>query len=233
MIRTLGLILGSLLALSAYAQLGRTLVIEPEKPIPSEARHALVVGNSAYINGPLRNPVNDARAMAKALSESGFSVTLVENGTQTGMQQAIRAFGDRIAKGGVGLFYFAGHGLQTRSKNFLIPVNADIAHEYEIEFAAVDTNLVLASMDAAKNGLNIVILDACRNNPFQRSSRSVQAGLAQMDAPTGTFLPSPRRRDRWPPTEQVITAFTPSMCWPRCSGPAWRSSRCSRRCATP
>jgi hypothetical protein len=104
------------------------------------------------------------------------------------MVRAIRLFGEQLSKGGVGLFYFAGHGLQVKGRNYLVPVNADIAHEEEIEFNAVDVNLVLAKMDAAKNGLNIVILDACRNNPFARSFRSMQTGLAQMDAPTGTFI---------------------------------------------
>jgi hypothetical protein len=175
-------------ALGAFAQSGRTLVVAPEKAMPGEARHALVIGNGAYANGPLRNPVNDARAMAKALGAAGFEVLLVENGTQGAMQRAIRTFGDKIAQGGVGLFYYAGHGIQARGRNYMIPVNADIAREYEIEFGSIDVNLVLAMMDAAKNPLNIVILDACRNNPFARNFRSLQTGLAQMDAPTGTFI---------------------------------------------
>jgi uncharacterized caspase-like protein len=178
-----------LVAAAAAAQSrDRTLVVAPKQEVEGEARNALVIGNSAYVQGPLRNPVNDARAMAKALGEAGFRVTLVEDATQPAMVRAVRIFGEQIAKGGVGLFYFAGHGLQVKGRNYLVPVNADIAHEEEIEFNALDVNLVLAKMDAAKNGLNIVVLDACRNNPFQRSFRSVQAGLAQMDAPTGTFI---------------------------------------------
>ncbi len=177
------------LAGTALAQsLERTLMVAPRQEIAGEARNALVIGNSAYTQGPLRNPVNDARAMAKALGETGFHVILVENASQAAMQRAVREFGDRIAKGGVGLFYYAGHGLQVKGRNYLVPVNADIAREDEIEFTTVDVNLVLAKMDSAKNGLNVVILDACRNNPFQRSFRGVQTGLAQMDAPTGTFI---------------------------------------------
>ena len=164
------------------------MFVAPTQPVAGEARHALVIGNGAYANSPLRNPVNDARAMAKVLGESGFNVMLVENGTQADMRRAIRSFGNRIAQGGIGLFYYAGHGIQRGGRNYLLPVNADIAQEYEIEFAAIDVNLVMASIDSAKNGLNIVILDACRNNPFARSWRSVTAGLAQMDAPTGTFI---------------------------------------------
>jgi caspase domain-containing protein len=181
---------GLLLAASAaLAQSGeRTLGIVPKEAASGESRHALVIGNGAYANGPLRNPVNDARAMAQALGEAGFNVMLVENATRAGMHRAIRTFGSLISKGGVGLFYYAGHGIQTGGRNFLIPVNADIEQEYEIEFGSIDMNLVLATMDSAKNGLNIVILDACRNNPFSRGFRSVQAGLAQMEAPTGTFI---------------------------------------------
>jgi hypothetical protein len=189
MMRVAGFVGLLAVAFGAAAQSdGRTLSVAPKPAAPAEARTALVIGNSAYTNGPLRNPVNDARAMAKALGETGFDVILLENATQANMQRGIRSFGDKIAKGGVGLFYFAGHGLQVKGRNYLVPVNAEIAREDEIEFDAVDVNLVLAKMDSAKNALNIVILDACRNNPFARSFRSVQSGLAQMDAPTGTFI---------------------------------------------
>jgi uncharacterized caspase-like protein len=159
------------------------------KPAPGgERRVALVLGNSAYRTAPLRNPARDARAMAKVLSETGFAVTLIEDGSQAGMRRAIRSFGDELARGGVGLFFFAGHGMQVHGKNYLIPVNADIEREDEIEDQAVDANLVLSKMDSARNSLNIMILDACRNNPFQRSFRSGQRGLAQMDAPSGTLI---------------------------------------------
>jgi uncharacterized caspase-like protein len=169
-------------------QRDRTLTVTPKEAVAGEARHALVIGNGAYTSGPLRNPVNDARAMAKALGETGFHVILLEDASQAAIQRAIRTFGNHIAKGGIGLFYYAGHGLQVKGRNYLVPVNADIAHEDEIEFSAVDVGQVLAKMDTAKNPLNIVILDACRNNPFQRSFRSAQAGLAQIDAPSGTFI---------------------------------------------
>jgi uncharacterized caspase-like protein len=154
----------------------------------ADVRHALVIGNASYTHGALKNPVNDARAIARELGASGFKVSLVENATQTGMQRAIRDFGDQLAKGGVGLFYYAGHGIQTKGRNYLVPVNADIGREYEIEYSSVDVNMVLAMMDAAKNPLNIVILDACRNNPFARSFRVSSTGLAPMDAPAGTFI---------------------------------------------
>jgi hypothetical protein len=167
----------------------RQLQIAPAKPAPAgERRVALVIGNSAYKTAPLRNPVNDARAISKALSATGFKVTVLEDASQAAMRRAIRVFGDELTAGGVGLFYYAGHGMQVRGKNFLIPVNADIEREDEIEDQAVDANVVLAKMDTAKNTLNLMILDACRNNPFARSFRSASAGLAQMDAPSGTLV---------------------------------------------
>ena len=105
------------------------------------------------------------------------------------MQAALREFGDALRKGGVGLFYFAGHGVQAKGRNFLIPVDADIQREDEVAYNSVDANQVLDKMEAANNRLNIVILDACRDNPFARSFRSASRGLAQVDAPTGTLTP--------------------------------------------
>jgi uncharacterized caspase-like protein len=164
--------------------------IAPLAPPPAgERRLALVIGNSEYKSSPLRNPVNDARAVANALAGTGFAVTLIEDATQATMWRSIRVFGDRLrAAGSVGLFYYAGHGIQVRGRNFLIPVNADLQREDEIEFQAIDANAVLAKMDSAKNGLNLMVLDACRNNPFARSFRSSSQGLAQMEAPSGTLV---------------------------------------------
>jgi uncharacterized caspase-like protein len=165
------------------------LQIQPVKPAPAgERRVALVIGNSAYKTSPLRNPVNDARAISKALAATGFKVTVIEDATLTTMRRAVRAFGDELVAGGVGLFYYAGHGMQVRGRNFLIPVNADIEREDEVEDGALDANFVLSKMDSAKNALNLIILDACRNNPFARSFRSGSQGLAQMDAPSGTLV---------------------------------------------
>jgi uncharacterized caspase-like protein len=185
------LALGLSLALSASsAWAERASKLEPAGPAPNnnERRTALVIGNSAYKSAPLRNPVNDARAIAQLLSEVGFSVTLLEDATEAGMIRAIRNFGDDLLRGGVGLFYYAGHGMQVRGTNYLIPVGADIQREDEVEYQAVDADRVLSKMESAKNGLNIVILDACRNNPFARSFRSSKNGLAEMNAPTGTLI---------------------------------------------
>lgn len=154
----------------------------------TDRRVALVVGNGAYKDSPLLNPVNDARAMAQTLRNLQFEVLYGENLSQNDMKRNIRAFGEKIRNGGVGLFYYAGHGIQIRGTNYLIPVGATIVSEEEVEYESVDVGLVLAQMSAARNQLNIVILDACRNNPFARSFRSAEKGLASIDAPSGTLL---------------------------------------------
>ena len=155
----------------------------------SDRRIALVIGNSAYTSAPpLKNPANDARDMAATLKALNFEVTSGINVNQRDFKRLIREFGLSLKLGGSGLFYYAGHGVQSRGRNFLIPIDADIQSEAEVEDSGVDVNLVLNFMDDAQNGLNIVILDACRNNPFGRSFRSAENGLAQIDAPTGTLI---------------------------------------------
>lgn len=156
--------------------------------INEQKRVALIIGNSAYPDMPLLNPVNDARDMAEALRGLGFEVTTGENLNKREMEEHIRAFGKRIAGAGVGLFYFSGHGLQVNGYNYLLPVRARIEKEQDVEYEAVEAGRVLAEMEAARNRLNIVILDACRNNPFARSFRSATRGLAVMNAPSGTLV---------------------------------------------
>ena len=153
-----------------------------------EPRLALVIGNSAYPESPLRNPVNDVRAMAKRFRELGFTVLAHENATKKTMEAAIIEFGRRLAEGGVGAFYYAGHGLQVRGRNYLVPVDAEIDDEASTRVAAVDVELVLEQMAEAKNRVNIVILDACRNNPFERRMRGASRGLAAVDAARGTLV---------------------------------------------
>jgi tetratricopeptide (TPR) repeat protein len=152
-------------------------------------RIALVIGNGAYTNAPaLKNPPNDARDMAANLKTLGFEVSSGVNVSQREMKRLIREFGQKLKAGGSGLFYYAGHGVQARGHNYIIPVDAEIQSEADVEDSGVDVGLVLNYMDDAQNGLNIVILDACRNNPFSRSFRSASDGLAQVDAPTGTLI---------------------------------------------
>jgi hypothetical protein len=158
------------------------------KSSESEVRVALVIGNSAYRDAPLMNPVNDARDIAQALTRLGFEVIHREDLSQSEMKRAIRAFGEKIRGSDVSLFYYAGHGIQVNGENYLVPVDATINHEVEVEYEAVDLGLVLAQMEQAKNRVNIVILDACRNNPFARSFRSASRGLASVTAPGGTLI---------------------------------------------
>jgi len=159
-----------------------------QKPIQTESRVALVIGNSNYDESPLPNPVNDAKDMTEALRSLAFEVIYKENLPQNDMKRAIREFGNKIKNGGVGLFYYAGHGIQVNGKNYLIPIDATITKEEEVEYESVDVGFVLAQMENAKNRMNIVILDACRNNPFARSFRSINRGLASIDAPSGTLI---------------------------------------------
>lgn len=155
--------------------------------IPAEPRTALVIGNGAYSDAPLRNPVNDAHDMAAKLRELGFQVIERFDADRQTLRQALREFEQQLRQQrGVGLFYYAGHGVQLKGQNYLIPVGVDIRQEFEIPDEGVDADAVLRAMESASNGLNIVILDACRNNPFARSLGN--RGLARMDGPVGTFI---------------------------------------------
>jgi len=154
----------------------------------AEKRVALIIGNGAYPMAPLRNPINDARAMAKTLNQLGFEVILRTNLSQRGMVEALRDFGERLGRNGEAVFYFSGHGMQVKGRNYLIPVDADIRGEDEVPYMSLDMAQVLDKLEAARSRANIVILDACRNNPFVRTFRSGRMGLAQMDAPVGTLI---------------------------------------------
>ena len=162
----------------------------------SGARIALVVGNGAYGGelGALRNPVNDARLMAQTLRGVGFTVRLVEDADEDALEDAVVAFGGdlrRSGNGGVALFYYAGHGVQSESgANYLIPVDSQVETEQHLKTRAVRATLVLEEMEEAPTALNIVVLDACRNNPFAASGRNIggSRGLARMETPPGSFF---------------------------------------------
>ena len=154
----------------------------------NEPRHALVIGNSAYKSAPLQNSTNDAQAMATALEETGFAVTLVTDADRNTMRQAIRTFGDALTQGGVGLFYFAGHGVQVEGRNFLVPVDADLDQRDELEDSCVLASAISRKMERAQNRINILVLDACRDNPFAGRYRSHSPGLAGMDAAIGSLV---------------------------------------------
>lgn len=157
-------------------------------PASAERRVALVIGNGAYKDSPLKNPTNDARDMAAELTKLGFEVILKQNASLRQMEDALDQFWASIRQGGTGLFFFAGHGLQVKGVNYLVPVDARILVEQDVKSTCLDAGRVLGRMENAGNGLNIILLDACRNNPFARSWRSAEAGLAKMDAPTGTLI---------------------------------------------
>jgi hypothetical protein len=151
------------------------------------ARIALVLGNGKYRVGPLKNPANDAHDMAQALKELGFDVIYGEDLSQSAMKRSIKEFGDKLGTGAIGLFYYAGHGTQIDGRNYLIPVDATVTTASEFIRNSVEVNLVLAQMERARSRVNIIILDACRNNPFI-GPRSTEAGLASVKGASGTLI---------------------------------------------
>ncbi len=187
-----GLLLLALLLAASLAHAQSTKGISrteaPQPDAPSSKRWALIIGNANYLSSPLRNPVNDARAIAKLLEGLNFQVTLLENASQRDMKKAIDTFGQSLQEGGTGLFYYSGHGVQVGGRNYLVPVGASIESEPDVEYEAVDAGRVLAKMEAARNEMNLVILDACRNNPFASQFRAANQGLATLNAPAGTFI---------------------------------------------
>jgi hypothetical protein len=152
---------------------------------------ALCIGNGNYLNvNMLSNPENDAMDMADALKSLGYTVMMYTNLNQADMKKAIDLFGNELKNYKVGLFFYAGHGIQAKGINYLIPVDASISGESDVEYTCVDAGRVLGKMESAGSSTNIVLLDACRNNPFERSwTRSTQGrGLAVMDAPVGSLI---------------------------------------------
>ncbi len=166
------------------------LVLLTAVSLSIHARTALIIGNGDYPTAPLDNPVNDANDIADKLQVLGFEVAVLTNSSRRDMRRAIREYSENLKRsGGVGLFYYAGHGMQIKGVNYLIPTDAVMASEFEIPDEAVSANSVLRAVEDAGNDLNIVILDACRDNPFARSYRSAATrGLARMDAPGGSII---------------------------------------------
>ncbi len=166
----------------------------------AEKRTALVIGNGTYSSyKPLPNPVNDANDMADLLTDLGFDVIREINADRRTMVDAINRFGNKLFKSEVGIFYFAGHGMQIRKINYLIPVNTAMASEADAEYECVYVKRVLDKMKESGTRLNIIILDACRNNPLLKQLQStapsreiarkeMPPGLAQMSAPTGSII---------------------------------------------
>jgi hypothetical protein len=154
----------------------------------AQKRVALVIGNSNYQRSPLANPSQDAIDMSKALKNLDFEVDSFTNLDRVQMRQAIRDFGEKLKHADVGLFYYAGHGIQIKGRNYLVPLKVDVHSADEVQDESIDAGSILRKMESAGNDVNIVILDACRNNPFARSFRSLNQGLARMDGPVGSFI---------------------------------------------
>ncbi|MHA1554229.1 MAG: caspase family protein, partial [Alphaproteobacteria bacterium] len=156
----------------------------------AERRVALVIGNANYLEtSDLANPTNDARLMAETLQNVGFEVTWINDVDQLQMKRAMLEFGRELRQGvDASLFYYAGHGIQANGRNYLVPVDAAITDESELDFQAIDINSFLRVMEASSSRVNIVVLDACRNNPFKSNFRSQSRGLAMVDAPKGTYI---------------------------------------------
>jgi hypothetical protein len=160
-------------------------------PALAQKRVALVVGNSAYqFTSPLANPANDARLMSQTLERAGFEVITLIDADRDTLKRAMVGFGRVLREGSTeaGLFYYAGHGMQVKGENYLVPVSANIASEDEVDLETININDFLSVMNSSQTKVNIVILDACRNNPFASSGRSASRGLAPVDAPKGTYI---------------------------------------------
>ena len=177
--------------------LALVLIVTPE-PAFAERRVALIVGNGAYTAaGPLANPANDANDMAAALRKIGFEVLLGADLDKRGFDGKVRDFARALTKADVALFYYAGHGLQVGGKNFLVPVDAQLQTERDLDFEGVSLDFILKQMEIDREGkTNIVLLDACRDNPLARNlartmgtrSAAVGQGLAQVQTGVGTFI---------------------------------------------
>jgi hypothetical protein len=180
-------VLGWLIAIAAVTLFGQgdTRTI---KPVNAARKVALVIGNSAYHNGPLKNSANDARDVGARLSELGFDAEVVLNGGRKQMAEGIDRFLNKLRTGDVALFYYSGHGAQIDGENYLIPVDFEGQNETDVRYDTHAAGRIQERMERSGAQLNIIILDACRDNPYRSSSRNAGGGLAAMNAGRGTFV---------------------------------------------
>ena len=155
---------------------------------PQETRVALVIGNGSYKNSPLKNPVNDARDMAVKLRGLGFTVIERNNLVVKQIGSTLREFRSKLTPGSVALVYYAGHGLQIKGDNYFPTVDADITGEEDVPNQSLAMKQIMDVLGDAKTRLNLVFLDACRDNPYSRSFRSASKGLSKENAPSGTLI---------------------------------------------
>jgi uncharacterized caspase-like protein len=172
-------------ALAALFAIWTMLSLAMAPAVAEEPRTALVIGNAAYGYGALANPVNDAVAIARALDKAGFNVILQTDAGRDAMEEAIRTFGDRLKQqGGVGLFYYAGHGVQIEGENYLLPVAGEAPEENVLRDQSVAVSEAVGVMTSAHDGLNIIVLDACRTNPLGGNA----SGLSRIDSNASLFV---------------------------------------------
>ena len=173
--------------------LARALALAAAACVPAFAlaaseRVALLIGNNNYGSTPLRNAVNDAHDLGEALKELGFQVIVRENASRKDMIEAIREFGTAIDGANTALFFYAGHAMQFKDRNYLIPIDAAMGSEEDVTFFSVEIGQIFDRMDRARTKFNFIILDACRDNPFAASFKVSSQGLAQMSSPSGTLI---------------------------------------------
>src|SRR5215470_312039 len=167
-------------------------------PAVAAKRVALVIGNGAYQEaGTLNNPVNDAADMAKALTQMGFDAVLGLDLDRRGFDEKLRAFSRSLDDADAAVLFYAGHGLQVSGRNYLVPVDARLKSERDLDFESIGLDFILRQMESGREGkTNIVFLDACRDNPLARNlarsmgtrSASVGRGLAEVHTGVGTFI---------------------------------------------
>jgi uncharacterized caspase-like protein len=191
-------LLGAMAATIAGAATGA----QPLRALASrdQERIALVIGNSAYRVAPLKNPVNDAKAVAARLRGLGYAVGLHENTSMRELIESLREFSLRATQAQVRMLFYAGHGVQLRGRNYLLPIDADPRTEDDIARQGADVGAFVERLSAIPHGINVVVLDACRVNPFAggvivgpdgrrlKFRGSTPPGLAPLDAPTGTMI---------------------------------------------
>jgi uncharacterized caspase-like protein len=194
---------GTLLGLPLGTLLGTSQKVWAQAKAPAASagkgsRVALVVGNSAYPQAPLRNPINDAEAVASALEGLGFGVSLVRNAGWSALGTAVRGFADSSSSAQLRLVYYAGHGAQVRGRNYLIPVDVDVLDEDELLRKSVDAAELVQRLARQPKAVNVLVMDACRNNPASQvalaadgrrlRTRAGPAGMARMAAPAGSLI---------------------------------------------
>lgn len=152
-------------------------------------KKALCIGTAQYPEAPLKNPVNDATDLSRRLEALGFSCKLCLDGSHKSMNEALKDFTSELSGAEVGLFFFAGHGMQISGENYLTAIDTDFTSETEAKYSSLSLNKVIEVLEKGDNATSIIILDACRNNPYERRWRGGEfLGLAPVYAPKGTII---------------------------------------------